>query len=244
MVELGYYDLLDSDGSIILPSTWEEAIEPEWSITMQLWPTRDDLVDNDRPNPKIMGSSELGYTTSHRTQFENVDPLNPYFNRSNPGFVEIPDAPEEVQPAAVFSKGSNAKSMDPRAAHALDPNAGSPHTGAAPSIKSRSDSISWGFPIKDQSSEASRPISAQREGATPKGKQPLNVGSNDLGSSGLKQSSATQLRHGQSKNKVAQTNVSFEKESQEPQTPAKPAAPANVKNSFVSTRVYLELDTY
>lgn len=239
MVELGFYYLLGPDGSIILPSTWEEVIEPGWSLTIQMWPMQNDKVDDDRPNTKLIGSSELGYT--HKTQFENVDPLNPYFHRSNPGFVESLNAPEEVQSAAAFSKGSNTESMDPRAVHALDSHAGSPHTGVAPSRKSRSESISWDHPINDQSSEASRPISAQREGTTPKGKQPLNVGSNDWGSWGLKQSSATQLRHGQSKNKVAQPDVSFEKESQEPQTPAKSGAPANVENLIVSSRVYPEL---
>ncbi|KAI9848728.1 MAG: hypothetical protein M1837_006815 [Sclerophora amabilis] len=34
----GHYDLIGPDGEIILPQVWETMIEPDWSITMKMWP--------------------------------------------------------------------------------------------------------------------------------------------------------------------------------------------------------------
>ncbi|RYC58064.1 hypothetical protein CHU98_g8144 [Xylaria longipes] len=37
-VREGHYDLVGPDGTIILPQTWEEIIQPGWNISMQMWP--------------------------------------------------------------------------------------------------------------------------------------------------------------------------------------------------------------
>ncbi|GAB1313552.1 hypothetical protein MFIFM68171_03762 [Madurella fahalii] len=34
----GHYDLIGPNGEVILPSVWENVIEPDWSITMHMWP--------------------------------------------------------------------------------------------------------------------------------------------------------------------------------------------------------------
>ena len=34
----GHYDLLGPQGEIILPHVWETVIEPDWTITMHMWP--------------------------------------------------------------------------------------------------------------------------------------------------------------------------------------------------------------
>lgn len=34
----GHYDLLGPNGEIILPQVWETVIEPDWSISMHMWP--------------------------------------------------------------------------------------------------------------------------------------------------------------------------------------------------------------
>ncbi|KAL8997036.1 MAG: hypothetical protein Q9169_003577 [Polycauliona sp. 2 TL-2023] len=34
----GHYDLVGPDGEIILPQVWERVIEPDWTITMHMWP--------------------------------------------------------------------------------------------------------------------------------------------------------------------------------------------------------------
>ena len=37
-VQDGHYDLIGPNGEIILPSVWEKVIEPDWAITMHMWP--------------------------------------------------------------------------------------------------------------------------------------------------------------------------------------------------------------
>lgn len=34
----GHYDLVGPNGDIILPQVWETAVEPDWTITMHMWP--------------------------------------------------------------------------------------------------------------------------------------------------------------------------------------------------------------
>jgi len=34
----GHYDLMGPGGEIILPQAWHTTIEPDWSITMHMWP--------------------------------------------------------------------------------------------------------------------------------------------------------------------------------------------------------------
>lgn len=34
----GHYDLVGPNGDIILPQIWDTVIEPDWSITMHMWP--------------------------------------------------------------------------------------------------------------------------------------------------------------------------------------------------------------
>ncbi|CAK7211480.1 hypothetical protein SBRCBS47491_001140 [Sporothrix bragantina] len=37
-VQEGHYDLIGPNGEIILPSIWEKVVEPDWSVTMHMWP--------------------------------------------------------------------------------------------------------------------------------------------------------------------------------------------------------------
>ena len=37
-VAKGRYDLVGPNGDIILPQVWETVIEPDWTITMHMWP--------------------------------------------------------------------------------------------------------------------------------------------------------------------------------------------------------------
>jgi hypothetical protein len=43
-VQAGHYDLIGPNGEIILPQVWDKVIEPDWAVTMQMWPM-------DRPGP-------------------------------------------------------------------------------------------------------------------------------------------------------------------------------------------------
>jgi hypothetical protein len=38
LVQEGHYDLVGPNGEIILPQVWETMIEPDWAITMHMWP--------------------------------------------------------------------------------------------------------------------------------------------------------------------------------------------------------------
>ncbi len=37
-VQEGHYDLIGPNGEIILPSVWEKVVQPDWAITMHMWP--------------------------------------------------------------------------------------------------------------------------------------------------------------------------------------------------------------
>lgn len=34
----GHYDLVGPNGDIILPQVWDTVVEPDWTITMHMWP--------------------------------------------------------------------------------------------------------------------------------------------------------------------------------------------------------------
>ncbi|KAI1073919.1 hypothetical protein F5B20DRAFT_565553 [Whalleya microplaca] len=42
LIKAGHYDLIAPDGSTILPSVWEQCIEPGWLVSMRLWKDADD----------------------------------------------------------------------------------------------------------------------------------------------------------------------------------------------------------
>ena len=49
-VQRGHYDLMGSDGEIILPQVWESVIQPDWEISMHMWPIeekKDDKLAHD-----------------------------------------------------------------------------------------------------------------------------------------------------------------------------------------------------
>ncbi|KAJ5288962.1 hypothetical protein N7478_001992 [Penicillium angulare] len=37
-VNKGHYDLVGPNGDIILPQVWDDVVEPDWTITMHMWP--------------------------------------------------------------------------------------------------------------------------------------------------------------------------------------------------------------
>ena len=251
MVGLGYYDLLGPDKSRILPSTWAEVIKPGCSLTMEMWPMRNDKAEEGRSNNNLVGSPNLAYTTSYESQFETAETFNPYLNRSYPGFVESDQSvnhSEGVQSAAVFSGGSqmegtNTETMGLGAIRILGSDVGGAHTADASSRKSHSDTTLPGDNhVKRRRSESDQPNSVhiQFEKTTSKGKQPANVRSKD------KQTSASRLKNQQSKHRVShQAEASFENESTEPtRTPSKSGISANVENPLVSVSVCCKLDSY
>ena len=59
----GHYDLVGPNGENILPSLWEDIVEPDWVVTMQMWPIADNaesedsilqVADTQTPPPPIL----------------------------------------------------------------------------------------------------------------------------------------------------------------------------------------------
>lgn len=44
-VAAGHYDLIGPNNEIILPGVWETTVEPDWMITMHMWPTPEPQAD-------------------------------------------------------------------------------------------------------------------------------------------------------------------------------------------------------
>jgi hypothetical protein len=47
----GAYDIVLDDGGIILPQAWETTIEPDWSVTMIMWPLPELMDQRTQPTP-------------------------------------------------------------------------------------------------------------------------------------------------------------------------------------------------
>ena len=61
----GHYDLIGPDGEIILPQVWEAVIQPDWSITMHMWPMPESphppppASESERPEPEFSQAEEM-----------------------------------------------------------------------------------------------------------------------------------------------------------------------------------------
>lgn len=50
-VAAGHYDLIGPDGEIILPRIWEMVVQPDWAITMHMWPMAEEPKEEKDPKP-------------------------------------------------------------------------------------------------------------------------------------------------------------------------------------------------
>lgn len=77
-VQAGHYDLIGPNGEIILPQVWEKVIEPDWAVTMHMWPM-------DRPPmPQGLGARPGGM----------------------PGHMQMPGGPARFPGAGAFRMGA------------------------------------------------------------------------------------------------------------------------------------------
>ena len=51
LVQEGHYDLVGPDGEIILPRVWDSVIQPDWTITMHMWPIAEEKKEDDPKAP-------------------------------------------------------------------------------------------------------------------------------------------------------------------------------------------------
>lgn len=81
-VHQGHYDLTGPDGEIILPQMWETLVQPDWSITMYLWPMPESRADfpgmeilplpPPPPPPGILSLSDPPPKTKQRDKKEQI----------------------------------------------------------------------------------------------------------------------------------------------------------------------------
>lgn len=66
----GHYDLVGPDGEIILPQVWETMVQPDWTITMHMWPMEDPAPKSPPPPPPPpmppLGDPWVGVDMPHR----------------------------------------------------------------------------------------------------------------------------------------------------------------------------------
>ena len=55
----GHYDLVGPNGEIILPQVWETMIEPDWTITMHMWPMPEPPAEEPLPDIPPEGVDEI-----------------------------------------------------------------------------------------------------------------------------------------------------------------------------------------
>ena len=83
----GHYDLIGPYGDIILPQVWETVIEPDWAITMHMWPIPEKPKTPEPPPPPEPPVSEA------------------------PAVIDVPAAPEDAAVAPVAEETK--KKADP-----------------------------------------------------------------------------------------------------------------------------------
>lgn len=91
-VQEGHYDLIGPNGDIILPSVWEKVVEPDWAITMTMWP-----LDKAPPvgGPKLPPGMGMGMGMPPMPhKHDHMPPGMPPLNRPRPaGMPPMPPPP-------------------------------------------------------------------------------------------------------------------------------------------------------
>jgi hypothetical protein len=74
----GHYDLIGPNGEIILPRVWETTIEPDWSVSMHMWPM---------PEPPKHGHPGMmpGPPAGHHFRDSHGRPHSRHAHRAGPG---------------------------------------------------------------------------------------------------------------------------------------------------------------
>lgn len=97
-VQEGRYDLTGPDGEIILPSVWEKVIQPDWQITMTMWPI-EKLPQPGPPRPPFMApNGKHGHGRPPFSMPTHIGGRKPPFGPGagdRPGGVKIPPAPPQ-----------------------------------------------------------------------------------------------------------------------------------------------------
>lgn len=89
----GHYDLVGPNGDIILPQVWETVVEPDWAITMHMWP-----VPDKPKKPKKPKSPDLPEVLEDDPNLVTiVDPKAPGAHPPLPPPPPIPPPPPDAE---------------------------------------------------------------------------------------------------------------------------------------------------
>ena len=90
----GHYDLCGPNGEIILPQVWETVLEPDWTITMHMWPMPEPKPADAAPPPA-----------------EEAPPPPPPVPGGDAAVVVVPEKKKRPRPQPFFSgwSGTRAK---------------------------------------------------------------------------------------------------------------------------------------
>ncbi|KMK55968.1 hypothetical protein Y699_08389 [Aspergillus fumigatus Z5] len=97
----GHYDLVGPNGDIILPQVWETVIEPDWTITMHMWPIPE--------KPKSPGPAEGGTAPEGQATAETAP------GSADSTVIVAPDDSKKKPEPAASTKKPRAKGPDPGA---------------------------------------------------------------------------------------------------------------------------------
>lgn len=98
-VQEGHYDLIGPNGEIILPQVWETMIEPDWAITMHMWPMPEPPKQEPGPPPDQVPQPHRGdKRNSHKASRGNRDRAPPV----PPGWIGPPMPGPGGMPAGVM----------------------------------------------------------------------------------------------------------------------------------------------
>lgn len=110
-VHQGHYDLVGPDGEIILPQVWETMIQPDWAITMHMWPMPEPQKDppkDEVPIPPPLDHQQFMAQHAHassRSKSKKVTSSKPKTSRGIPGGVVVVPPPSGgaggIQPGVV-----------------------------------------------------------------------------------------------------------------------------------------------
>lgn len=103
-VREGHYDLVGPNGEIILPQVWEALIEPDWSITMHMWPMPEEPPKQPGPppgRPPPHGHPGMGPQSGHLDRHGRTvpEPPPPTHRGGPPPPTNWPGGPQPPRPA-------------------------------------------------------------------------------------------------------------------------------------------------
>lgn len=117
-VQAGHYDLIGPNGEIILPAIWEKVIEPDWSVTMHMWPMEQRPPINQQMRPGGMGAPPGMHGAGARMPMHHPHGAAPAGRRPSGGAGGMPPGgpppPPHFPPGMAIPIRPGAQRMDPR----------------------------------------------------------------------------------------------------------------------------------